>query len=594
MAASATSIEYVEKMFIAYFGRPAAPTGLEYYAGLVDAGNTAALMDDFWNSTESQNLFGGLTTEAKINAIFQQLFGRDAAVAGLTYWTTQINSGAVSLPDAALTILNSAGAADLAAFNAKLLVANAFTAELDLTAEVLAYQQNIPGGYSLLTSIHSDADATAALAVIATTVATVVAGGSTLPGTTYPLTSAVDNIHITTLNTADTVSGTVDGNTGNGDGSTFSPGDTIQGNGNTTLKLALTEGGTAAFASVKDIATIDLLAGAAGVGVSFNAVDWSNIGKIQLNAGADGAWVSFSNLQAGVDLSVGSAISASLAATFTDDHGAWVFSDKGASIDYIDGGDITGAAGAGKDVSASVWASADAVSLTVGDVNLVGATADTAYFGAYQNQNVAGDITVGNVSMTGFNQIYLTVENTNHTAASPASNVTIGNIALSVGKSGSISASVSNSGDGVVGNTTIGNISLTAGDNVTSAYFDQYQWGGMGAGDVTVGDVSVVAGVSASDADVWIENYAGWQGGAATAAITQGAMTVGNISYDLAMNATGYFSASAYAYTSAAGIDLTVGAYTIGNLSANLAQDAWLSMWFNQEAYAWGGGAATR
>ena len=126
MAASATALEYVQKMFLAYFGRPVAPTGQEYYAELVDAGKVAALQDDFWNSAESNDQFGALSTEGKVNAIFQQLFGRAPAASGLTYWTIEIDAGRVSLPKAALTILNSAADADLDTFNAKLQVAEAF------------------------------------------------------------------------------------------------------------------------------------------------------------------------------------------------------------------------------------------------------------------------------------------------------------------------------------------------------------------------------------------------------------------------------------------------------------------------------------
>jgi len=178
MAASATSLEYVQKMFIAYFGRPAAPSGLEYYGELVDAGNIAALQDDFWNSAESQALFSQPSTEGKVNAIFNQLFGRDAGASGLTYWAVEINSGRVSLPSAALTILNSAAAADAAVFAAKLDVANAFTGELDTTSEILGYQGNTAGGRVALSAIETQAAADAAVAGISTIVASVVAGGS--------------------------------------------------------------------------------------------------------------------------------------------------------------------------------------------------------------------------------------------------------------------------------------------------------------------------------------------------------------------------------------------------------------------------------
>lgn len=181
MAASAASLAYVQKMFLAYFGRPVAPTGQDYYAGLIDAGNVAALQDDFWNSTESQSKFSSLTTEGKVTAIFQQLFGRDPAISGLTYWTTQINSGAVSLPAAALTILNSATGDDLTVFNAKLKVAEAFTAELDTAAEVTGFQANTAAAVKILADIKTDAAADAAVADIKNIVAGVVANDTTAP-----------------------------------------------------------------------------------------------------------------------------------------------------------------------------------------------------------------------------------------------------------------------------------------------------------------------------------------------------------------------------------------------------------------------------
>ena len=37
MAASAESLNYVQKMFIAFLGRAGAPAGMEYYAALIDS-----------------------------------------------------------------------------------------------------------------------------------------------------------------------------------------------------------------------------------------------------------------------------------------------------------------------------------------------------------------------------------------------------------------------------------------------------------------------------------------------------------------------------------------------------------------------------
>lgn len=258
MAATATSLEYVQKMFLAYFGRPVAPTGQEYYGQLVDAGRVAALQDDFWNSTESTSVFGSLTTEGKVNAIFNQLFGRDAAVSGLTYWTTEINAGRVSLPAAALTILNSAAAADLAAFTAKLTAATAFTAALNTTTEILAYQSNTTGGRTFISGIETEAQATTAVASIDTTVASVVAGGTTNPGQTFMLTKGLDNVPGTSGN--DTIIGSIE--TANAEMNTYSTLDVINGGaGVDTLKIADADGAAIPMANISNVEIIEIQGG---------------------------------------------------------------------------------------------------------------------------------------------------------------------------------------------------------------------------------------------------------------------------------------------------------------------------------------------
>lgn len=589
--ATQASIDQVNLMYVAYYGRPGDPAGVNFWADVLDVNGgelTAGIIAAFGDSAEFTTRFGSLTNEELIDNLYQQMFNRDADDAGMAFYLAQLTAGTSTLGDIALDIANGAQGEDLIILNNKINTAGYFTAQVTATG-----------------ADYDDTDLDAATAILADVTADPISvvtqklavndylvdqGGV---DSTVTLTTAVDTVKITTAGTVDVINGVVDGDSdADTSGSTFTIGDSITGNNKSILKLAVLEGGDASFATVKNVATIDLLAGV-GTGVDFNAVDWTGIGQVQLNKGVDGLWAYFSNLHAGVDLSVGSAVSGSLTVDYTDGHGAWIFSDKGASISYMDGGDIAALAGAGDDVSAEVWTHDDGVDLTIGDVTFSGAAADSAWFEVEATEDVAGDVTIGNVSMTGFNEVDFYVWNSDHTALSPAANTTIGDVTLAVGTSGSISVSIYNTGSGTVGNTTIGNVSLTAGDNVTSAYFYQYQWGELGAGDVTVGDVSVVAGVSASDANVWIENYAGWNGGAAVAPIVQGDMTVGNVSYDLGMNAIGYFSASAEAYTSAAGIDLTVGTFTIGDLSANLAQDASMTMWFNQSAYAWGGGAAT-
>ena len=62
MAASAESLNYVQKMFIAFLGRAGAPAGMEYYAALIDADEAngkAVLFDDLFYSDQGQALYGG-------------------------------------------------------------------------------------------------------------------------------------------------------------------------------------------------------------------------------------------------------------------------------------------------------------------------------------------------------------------------------------------------------------------------------------------------------------------------------------------------------------------------------------------------------
>jgi M6 family metalloprotease-like protein len=158
---------YAQMMFLGYFGRPGTPTAVEYYGNLVDAGNVAALYDDFWNN--SQALFGGLPTEARVTLVFQHLFGRAPAQAGLSYWTGEIDSGRVSLPAMVMAILDAANASDpigsdMALFNARVGFADALDAAMDTSQEVLAYQHNVAAAYSFTQGLDTVASANAAAA----------------------------------------------------------------------------------------------------------------------------------------------------------------------------------------------------------------------------------------------------------------------------------------------------------------------------------------------------------------------------------------------------------------------------------------------
>ena len=135
------SANAVQKLYVAYFNRPADTLGLNYWVSVVNAagGNTAAVSAAFASSTEYAATYAGMSTAARVDAIYTNLFGRGAEPAGLTYWGGLIESGRISISNAVTQIANGAQGTDLTAYNNKVTAATAFTAALDTTAEIVAY-----------------------------------------------------------------------------------------------------------------------------------------------------------------------------------------------------------------------------------------------------------------------------------------------------------------------------------------------------------------------------------------------------------------------------------------------------------------------
>jgi len=152
-------VNQVQTMFIAYFGRPADPGGLSYYSNLMftQNGSYAAMLDDFWNSTETQGLYNQSTVSAKVNQIYHFLFSHDADAGGLAYWSGLIASGQITLPSAAYVIAYNAASADAAILTGKQSAAATFTAHVDTATETLAYANCVAAGRTFLLPVVSTA-----------------------------------------------------------------------------------------------------------------------------------------------------------------------------------------------------------------------------------------------------------------------------------------------------------------------------------------------------------------------------------------------------------------------------------------------------
>lgn len=188
MPISATDLN---KAYLAYFGRPADLTGKTYFATL----EQADVIKAFDASAESKALYGD-NVASKVNAIYNNLFNRDAEPAGLVYWTTLISQGRVTPAGAALAILNGAQGTDTTAVTNKLAASEAFVAALNTTPELVGYSgmEAAASARSWLKAVGADAASlTAAIAgVDAAVTAAVAVGGGGVPGATFTLTNGAD------------------------------------------------------------------------------------------------------------------------------------------------------------------------------------------------------------------------------------------------------------------------------------------------------------------------------------------------------------------------------------------------------------------
>ncbi|MFZ6655193.1 DUF4214 domain-containing protein [Undibacterium sp. TJN19] len=133
----------IQKLYIAYFNRPADVAGLQYWEGQLDANKISlpSLAQSFSEQVEYKNTYAGKNTADVITALYKNLFARNPDADGLKYWVGQIDAGSVNMGTAALAILNGATpqSQDGKTIDLKLSFASNFTASLDTDAKIASY-----------------------------------------------------------------------------------------------------------------------------------------------------------------------------------------------------------------------------------------------------------------------------------------------------------------------------------------------------------------------------------------------------------------------------------------------------------------------
>jgi hypothetical protein len=126
----------VQKIYIAFYQRPADPAGLRYWGERLEAaeGNATAIINAFANAAEAQHLYGPInegTIGDVIDSIYQALFGRTPDAEGKAYYEAAFADGTLTAGNIALAILNASKNDDQTVIANKLVVANKFTEKVD-------------------------------------------------------------------------------------------------------------------------------------------------------------------------------------------------------------------------------------------------------------------------------------------------------------------------------------------------------------------------------------------------------------------------------------------------------------------------------
>jgi hypothetical protein len=131
----------LQKLYVAYFNRPADPAGLTFWNGIVAGanGNTAAVSAAFAASAEYKAAYTGMNSTQVITQVYQNLFSHGPDAAGRDYWVNALDKKIFTIDQIVAEVANGAQTTDKTAFTNKVAAATAFTAAVDTAAELKAY-----------------------------------------------------------------------------------------------------------------------------------------------------------------------------------------------------------------------------------------------------------------------------------------------------------------------------------------------------------------------------------------------------------------------------------------------------------------------
>jgi len=169
---STLTTQELQQQYIAYFGRPGDPQGIEYWLNESDITTAKEFALKISAQDEYAKGIGAEPVADQVNALYVNLFGRSADADGLIYWTNQVTKGVLSLGNLAYDLIVAAGnpvegnesqaALDASALSKKTAAAQLFTDNVKAGGFILDYDNEsaFDVARSFVTTVKADSQFT--------------------------------------------------------------------------------------------------------------------------------------------------------------------------------------------------------------------------------------------------------------------------------------------------------------------------------------------------------------------------------------------------------------------------------------------------
>ena len=167
--ATQAQLAAVQQLYVGYLGRAADSAGQQFWANAIANGTAtiASVATGFTLSAEYKAAYGGLTTDALVEKVYNNVLGRTPDAEGKAFWVAALASGKVTADTLVATIVTNLGALDQQTINNKVFVAQTYT-------DTAGANYNVAAGTASIVGVDSTA------ASVATAIGSISNG--TLPG----------------------------------------------------------------------------------------------------------------------------------------------------------------------------------------------------------------------------------------------------------------------------------------------------------------------------------------------------------------------------------------------------------------------------